>query len=278
MGYIEGIDNGAGFNHSIAVGAVLVAGDVHELCALDAFVNDNIIVQIRYRLAIDGDSVLRLNGSLCNKSLVFILSINVTLYIKSSCVLSCSKLSLYYRLEHIGSLRVKKLESVICTENCNSLAAGAAYCITPTICSAGGFFNYVYVLSLIVMCVQFCYERLHHLFAAGAAIVDGQTLGDTIALYENVCLKGSAYRTLVLNLSKGGDGYIVTALAIVFNLDAGLLLFGISFDVDDVLIFCRCTVCQSSSGNQRSDHENSHQHAQQSLFHFLLFTSVKIVG
>ena len=57
------------------------------------------------------------------------------------------------------------------------------------------------------------------------------------------------------------------------DFDARLLCSGICLDVDDIL-----SVCQCHTGHEGDDHENSHQHAQQSLFHFLLFTSVKIVG
>ena len=64
----------------------------------------------------------------------------------------------------------------------------------------------------------------------------------------------------------------------VSKFDASLLCSWIYSDVDGSYItICMAgnsAVCHCNSRNQRCDHENSHQHAQQSLFHFLLFTSV----
>lgn len=79
-------------------------------------------------------------------------------------------------------------------------------------------------------------------------------------------------------LCKGSYCFQILFASVAINdIDAGLLCSCVYFDADnfgDLMCISVSASCQSGSRNQRCDHENSHQHAQQSLFHFLLFTSV----
>mgnify|MGYP003219500404 FL=1 len=183
----------------------------------------------------------------------------------------------------IGVLLIGRLEDAfsdygICNEY--RILAVLANSIAPAVILASGLYKSSKVNISMTSCLSNI-EASSLVSAAICAVSKGNTLLLASCCLELYGLPVVAECCALINVSlvskrsylKLFDNFVVSIA--VSKFDAGLLLSSVNGDVDGQNITIRMVAsCQSGSRNQRCDHENSHQHAQQSLFHFLLFTSV----
>ena len=180
------------------------------------------------------------------------------------------------------------------------LAAGSALDIAVAGIGAGGLYNDGKVSYIVgVHCAAhvndergFVALNIYARAALGAVgDLEARLLAGSCLKHVNAALVVSACSADAVSICKRSDNesfdYGIGLLIVVScagvaigEFDAGLLLSRIGSDVEDLYVMTSMNIsnlvtrCQRGSRNQRCDHENSHQHAQQSLFHFLLFTSV----
>ena len=180
----------------------------------------------------------------------------------------------------LRSLEVVAINQVgrhVCTVNEYRLTAVLADSIAPAIILAGGSLDYFESIIVVTKCSRPLNSIITIKLTTISAVSNGEA-GEFAACSNDFF----RYRVLALFASISVfcklchfDSLGIAILA-DYNLDARLLSSCIFLDADNnaisMVAISRC--CQSGSRNQRCDHENSHQHAQQSLFHFLLFTSV----
>ena len=175
----------------------------------------------------------------------------------------------------------KKCYSCCCICNVYRLAANFALCITPAVLIAGGLYNDSKCVVMAKCSLALCCNTVDLLTASSAVSNSQACLGAGCFLNYN-SYGISASSAVIPPRDERSDIATYNFATIFANLssDARLLCSSILFDnyLRYVLVVAGVGISQSNCRNQRNDHENSHQHAQQSLFHFLLFTSVKIVG
>ena len=161
------------------------------------------------------------------------------------------------------------------------LTALVANSVAPAIIIAGGLLNDSELsVDVANLCDVAYSDRLGCTSAANCAVANSDARLLAGSCLKNFVLKGvTTVKADVFLICERCNYSRKNLAAVVADLDikAGLLLCSVVFDADfcDALVRMSAgAVCQCDSRNQRCDHENSHQHAQQSLFHFLLFTSV----
>ena len=168
---------------------------------------------------------------------------------------------------------------ISCAINESRLATVLANCIAPAVILAGGC-NFNYILSINMLESSFGLVVIKAVCSSAVC-----TISNCQASVCASCFLNNNSRRILADcapialFSKSSNRNVAgnfTVSLVDHCIDARLLCSSVCLDVDDSLsrIGYRCLICQSGSRNQRCDHENSHQHAQQSLFHFLLFTSV----
>lgn len=165
----------------------------------------------------------------------------------------------------------------VCTVNEYRLTAVLAKSIAPAIILAGRCLNDLKGVVVVAKCFRHLYGILTIRLTAIAAVSNGNAGKLTACCYDFLSYGVLANLASVSVLCELNYFNIISIAVIAeHDFDAGLLSSCIFLDADNnaisMVAISRC--CQCDSRNQRCDHENSHQHAQQSLFHFLLFTSV----
>ena len=209
----------------------------------------------------------------CNYNTVFVFNSS------EHCHGISNKLSI---LQLILAVSDKKICCIICVTDELGIAATCANCIAPTIFLVFAYRCINNSELIVVLKSSSALSSNAHVLTAGGAV--SNTQADLVA---SCLLNFNSYRslanfTLLFVLCKSSNVARNNLATICAHLSfyARLLCSCVLFDADslNIRMIAICICCQSGSRNQRCDHENSHQHAQQSLFYFLLFTSVKIVG
>ena len=180
-------------------------------------------------------------------------------------------------LRSLEVVAINQLGRHLCTVNEYRLTAVLADSIAPAIILAGRCLNDLKGVVVVAKCGLHLYGILTIRLTAIAAVSNGNAGKLTACCYDFLSYGVLANLASVSVLCELNYFNIISFAVIAeHDFDAGLLCSCIFLDADNNAIsmaaISRC--CQSSSRNQSCDHENSHQHAQQSLFHFLLFTSV----
>ena len=156
----------------------------------------------------------------------------------------------------------------------NRLIAELANSIAPAGIGAGGLNSDKELVVVLNSSSTYRRNNIRNL-AAISAVSYGQARLSAVSFLNNELCKVSAGFAFGLSKRNVLQVYYFTASGTNLCSDARRLCLNVHADFDSFPIIHRAgRCCHSSSRNQRCDHENSHQHAQQSLFHFLLFTSV----